>query len=384
MWVDQKTGQRQDVAHRLLFPVLDGDKSNLQVITQTKVVRVLFDADNKATGVEYLPFGSDKNTAPSVIRVKKLAVVAGGAFGSPQILQRSGVGRKDDLSKLGINVVSDLPGVGTNYQDHQVIFYPYISTADASETLDGIASGRLTVEAALQQKAASPERYVLGWNGFDCVGKIRPSPADEADLGSELRELWQRDFELRPERPLMLMSSVAAYVGDHSLITTSQHFSLGPYTPYPYSRGSIHITGPSISDTPDFDGGFLDHPVDLQKLVWGYKKQRNIARRMGHYRGALQIGHPMFADNSKAGFVFVDDRDRKMGRHMPIEYSEEDDDAIETFIRQNVGTAWHSLGTCAMKPREKGGVVDGQLNVHGILGLKVIGKFTWSKMLAAI
>lgn len=376
MWVDRKTGQRQDVAHRLLFPVLDAGNNNLQVITQAKVVRVLFDEDNKATGLEYQAFGSNTITPPSVIKATRLVVVASGAFGSPQILQRSGIGQKDHLSKLGIKVVSDLPGVGTNYQDHQVIFYPYISTANASETLDGIVSGRLTVEAALQQKAATPERYVLGWNGFDCVGKIRPSPADEVELGSELRQLWQRDFKLRPERPLMLMSSVAAYVGDHSLVPAGQYFSLGPYTPYPYSRGSIYITSPLISDTPNFDGGFLDHPADLQKLVWGYKKQRDIARRMDHYRGVLQVGHPTFVGNSKAGFAFVDEKDRKLGHHVAIEYSKDDDDAIETFIRQNVGTAWHSLGTCAMKPRERLGVVNGQLNVHGVRNLKVVGKFS--------
>jgi alcohol oxidase len=374
MWVDQRTGQRQDVAHRLLFPILDARNTHLQVFTQTKVVRVLFDEQRKATAVEYLPFGSDANTTPSVIKANTLVIVAGGAFGTPQILERSGIGQKDLLSNLGINVVSDLPGVGTNYQDHQVIFYPYISTADVSETLDGIVSRRLTIKEALRQKAENPERYVLGWNGFDCVGKIRPSPEDEVVLGSELRELWQRDFKPRLSRPLMLMSSVAAYVGDHSLIPAGQHFSLGPYTPYPYSRGSIHITGTSILDTPNFDGGFLDHPADVQKLIWGYKKQRDIARRMDHYCGALRVGHPSFAKNSKAGFDFVDDQDRKSGVHMQIQYSKEDDEAIETFIRQNVGTAWHSLGTCAMRPREEGGVVDRQLKVHGVQALKVVGK----------
>jgi len=59
------------------------------------------------------------------------------------------------------------------------------------------------------------------------------------------------------------------------------------------------------------------------------------------------------------------------GEVQDIQYSEADDAAIEEWIRGNLSTTWHSLGTCAMKPREKGGVVDGDLNVYGTVGLKV-------------
>ena len=52
-------------------------------------------------------------------------------------------------------------------------------------------------------------------------------------------------------------------------------------------------------------------------------------------------------------------------------YSKEDDAAIEQWLRENVNTTWHSLGTCKMAPREKDGVVDGSLNVHGVKGLKI-------------
>ena len=338
------------------------------------MVRILFDTDNKATGVEYLPAGSESTATPSVVKANKLVVVASGALGSPLVLERSGVGDKERLSKLDINVISDLSGVGTNYQDHNVVFYPYRSAAAASQTLDGILSGRLTLDAAAQEKAANPSRYVLGWNGFEGCGKVRPSAQDEALLGPELRALWERDYKPRPTRPLMLTSVLAGFVGDHSAFAPAQHFSMGPYTPYPYSRGSIHITGRSVADDPDFDAGFLTHLADVQKLVWGYKQQRDVARRMAHYRGALEVGHPVFAEGSKAGFAYVDERDRKSGKVEPIEYSKEDDEAIELFIRQNVGTAWHSMGTCAMKPREEGGVVDGRLNVFGVQRLKVVGK----------
>lgn len=311
-----------------------------------------------------------------VITARKLVVLAGGALGSPQILERSGVGEEKLLSSLNIPVVSDLPGVGSNYQDHNVVFYPFKSSASKEESLDGIISGRLTLEEALKEKGRGYDRYLLGWNGADCVGKLRPSKADVETFPPSLREAWERDFKPRVERPLMLFSIIAGYPGDQSNIEPGQHFVAGPYTPYPYSRGSIHITSKSPYDTPTFNCGYLSNPVDLEKLVWGYKLSRDLVRRMSHYQGPLDgvSGHPTFPPGSKADYDYVDKQSALKGYPIPITYTEEDDNAIRQFIRENVHTTWHSIGTCAMKPREQGGVVDKDLNVYGVTGLKIVGK----------
>lgn len=102
------------------------------------------------------------------IHAKKLVVVSAGALGTPQVLERSGVGNPEVLKKLDIPVVSDLPGVGENYQDHNLILYPYKTTLDEGETLDGILSGRKDFAQALEEKDP-----FLGWNG---IGKSS-SPA---------------------------------------------------------------------------------------------------------------------------------------------------------------------------------------------------------------
>jgi alcohol oxidase len=292
MWIDRDTGLRQDVAHCLLFPLLDQGNTRLQVATDISVNRILFD-NKRATGVEYTINGSN----PATVKARRLVVLASGALGSPQVLERSGVGDKTLLSKLGIPVTSDLPGVGSNYQDHNVIFYPYKSSAGVEETIDGVVSGRLTLEEGLKQRQANPARNAIGWNGLDCVGKLRPS--EVTSLHPTLQKAWEEDFKPLPEKPLMLIATIAGYVGDHSGIDVGQYFSCGPYTPYPYSRGSIHITGRSVTDKPDFDCGFLSDPVDLEKLVWGYKLQREITRRMTHYRGPLTDGHPNFRPTLK-------------------------------------------------------------------------------------
>jgi alcohol oxidase len=368
MWIDQNTGLRQDVPHRLLFPQIDQGASNLHIITDVSVTRILFDGDKRAHAVEYSVNGKDSST----MKARKLVILASGALGSPQILERSGVGDKQLLSKLGIPVVSDLLGVGNNYQDHNIIFYPYKSTAGVSETLDGVLSGRLTLEEALKQKKENPGRNIIGWNGLDCIGKLRP--ADNELLHPTLQEAWEKDFKPQAEKPLMLIATIAGYVGDYSGIDVGQNFSCGPYIAYPYSRGSIHITGPSATDVPDFDCGYLSDPIDIEKLVWGYKLQREIVRRMSYYRGPLKEGHPTFPDSSKASYQVVDEVARSQGYLAQIEYSAEDEEIIRDFIRERVQTTWHSLGTCAMKPQEDGGVVDSNLNVHGVSGLKIVGK----------
>ena len=157
---------------------------------------------------------------------------------------------------------------------------------------------------------------------------------------------------------------------------------MGAFTAYPYSRGSIHITGRDPFSQPDFDAGFLSRPVDVQGHIWAYKRNREIARRLSFYRGELSLGHPSFPKGSKAAVEPVpgdecpDHRELNGsgGTGLPnIEYSKADDAAIEQWIRENVNTTWHSLGTCAMRSREDGGVLDRNLDVYGVKGLKVAG-----------
>ena len=151
-----------------------------------------------------------------------------------------------------------------------------------------------------------------------------------------------------------------------------QYYALSVFTAYPYSRGSIHITGPEVGDKVELKTGFFSDvdEVDLKKHVWGYKKHREIFRRMKTYRGEIEGFHPPFAADSSAALVeleegVVPDQVRD------INYTEEDDKVIEEWLRARVETTWHSLGTCKMAPRDKGGVVDPSLSVYGVEGLKV-------------
>ena len=144
------------------------------------------------------------------------------------------------------------------------------------------------------------------------------------------------------------------------------------WTAYPYSRGHILITGPQVSDPIDFEVGFLkDHnEIDIKNHIWAYKLQREMFRRMSFFRGELPASHPDFPKGSKA--AIQEHADGPVPTDTPrIQYTKEDDAAIEKKIREIVSTTWHALGTARMAPREKGGCVDSSLNVYGIKGLKL-------------
>lgn len=184
-------------------------------------------------------------------------------------------------------------------------------------------------------------------------------------LGADFEADWKRDFAPYPTRPVVLCGVINALLGDASVVEPGQYFTIGTYTAYPYSRGSIHInSADDVLTGYDFKAGFLNHPSDIKKQIWAYKMSREIARRLPYFEGELELGHPAFSTTSKA----------RLGQRVSGEflvYSPEDDVAIETWIRDNLNTTWHSLGTCAMKPAKQGGVVDENLNVHATVGLKV-------------
>ncbi len=132
----------------------------------------------------------------------------------------------------------------------------------------------------------------------------------------------------------------------------------------------MHITGPSVEDPLDFDVGYFNdaHDIDMKKQLWAYKMQREILRRTNFYRGELAAGHPKFPEGSKAATIEIEEQ---LSDVQNLVYSAEDDIAIEQWLRENVNTTWHSLGTCKMAPRQDNGVVDNKLNVYGVSGLKV-------------
>lgn len=147
---------------------------------------------------------------------------------------------------------------------------------------------------------------------------------------------------------------------------------MGVCSLYPYSRGHLHITGPKVGDPLDFNVGFFSDAgdVDVKMHMWTYKKSREVIRRTSMYRGELTALHPPFPADSKAACTTLN-AERDTTKLRDLEYSPEDDRILEQYLRERVETTWHSIGTAKMAPREQLGVVDQDLNVYGVKGLKL-------------
>jgi choline dehydrogenase-like flavoprotein len=185
----------------------------------------------------------------------------------------------------------------------------------------------------------------------------------------EFQACWERDFAPSPTKPLLVCGFANGLFGDQSLVRPGQYVAFTCFSTYPYSRGRIHVERPDdLHSGYAFDTGFLEHKFDLDVMVWAYKKQREIARRLPFCTGEVELGHPIFAESSNARLGPLDYASPALAH---INYSASDDLIIEDWVRGNAGTIWHSLGTCAMKPLGKDGVVDANLNVHGTMGLKI-------------
>ncbi|KAG1859674.1 GMC oxidoreductase-domain-containing protein [Suillus subluteus] len=372
-YIDGTTGRRSDAAHHYVYN--QAHNANLQILVGKRVKRVIFQ-DKRAVGVE---FTSDPVSCPdagqssSIVRASKLVVVSAGAFGSPAILERSGIGAGAILRRCDIQQVVNLPGVGENYcglRDHNFVVVPYFA-ADGAITMDPLWRGE---ESVVQERLAqwkSDGKSLIAQNGSDAKIKWRPDDDELKAMGSAFQPRWKEFFQDRPDKAVAIFALSEGHPGALRMGLPPRNYLAAFYfTLYPASAGSVHIKlDENGQEGIDFNTGYLDDPSDIVPLNFGYKKMREIFRRMPSYRGEVPAGHPCFPEGSAAvcrettGPVDLNAPD--------LVYTAEDDEAIDRYNRDCVQTTWHSLGTCAMKPRADQGVVDARLNVYGVTNLKV-------------
>ncbi len=187
-------GTRQDTATRYIHPkIQSGQFTNLYIVVNSQVKRVVFDDNRRASGVEYE--STIPNSVLRTIKARKMVILSSGALGTPLLLERSGLGNPEVLKNASINVVADLSGVGENYQDHPLQLYPYLSDLGEHETADALVSGRMDAGRLIQERAP-----ILGWNAMDIAVKIRPTNAEAAALGPNFQAEWDQNYkdQLKP------------------------------------------------------------------------------------------------------------------------------------------------------------------------------------------
>ncbi|KAF9002951.1 alcohol oxidase [Cyathus striatus] len=292
-------------------------RPNLHVLVGATVRRVL-PSDSKSTStinsVEFVHISS-----AGVIRnatVNREIILSAGTVGSPQILLNSGIGDAQELTSIGIPVIKNIPSVGKNLSEQTLAY------AEWNKTRSGpFAAGGINQLAWLRMNESDPEvKEMVQKYGDPAAGPTSPH------------------FEITPSngRP---MSPPLIDVSPINLNT--------------YSRGSVTLNGSDPFGQPILDGQFYNHPMDM----FVQKQAIKTAIRM--------ILQPAFN-----GYITTPGPELTpvFGANGTI-----DDNALETFIRNNTVSNIHAVGTCSMSPKgDPWGVVDPDLKVKGISGLRVV------------
>ncbi|KAJ4465375.1 GMC oxidoreductase-domain-containing protein [Lentinula edodes] len=393
-YIDSHTGKRSDTAHHFVynlqnFSLEPGDSSNLHVLTNRRVVKAIF-RNNCAIGVEYVARENGKSLSqPRITYASRLVVLSGGAFGSPAILERSGIGAARHVAEANVQQIVDLPGVGENYNDHNLCLTSYLASEN-SDCLDGIFGGDEEAIKPHLKEWQEKGSGLLAHNSIDAGIKLRPTSEELEELGPSFRQLWKDFYVGAPDKPVAILCPTAGDLKNAGASTPSKlkTFGMAFYTAYPQAIGYSHITSGTNPWAPlRFDPRYLVDPADLAVLRWCYKRGRELARRMRSFRGENPSAQPDFRPSPPISDASIGTSKTVLDEStasvnptasgpVPIDapkivYSKEDDRAIDDYIKATVGTTWHSLGTCAMKPRAAGGVVDSRLNVYGVENLKV-------------
>ena len=310
-----KNGERCSAAAGYLHPVMD--RPNLTVITKARATKVLFEG-KRAVGVAYRQGKQTKE-----VRANKEVILSGGAFQSPQLLQLSGVGRAQDITQHGIDMVHDLPGVGQNLQDHLDFILAY-KTGDTDNFGIGVrGTARLT-------------SAILKW--------WRKGTGMIATPFAEGAAFLKTDPTL--DRPDIQLHFVISIVDNHAKrLHLGYGYSCHVCALRPHSRGEVFLNSADPMADPGIDPRFLSDRHDLETTIKGAKMTREIleAQPMAKYRKKELFG---VTDNMT-------------------------DAEWEQHIRARADTIYHPVGTCKMGVDDMA-VVDPQLKVHGLEGLRVV------------
>lgn len=292
-------------------------RPNLAVYTDCFVRRIVLDG-GRATAVEVEHAGM-----PRTLRARREILLSAGAYGSPAILQHSGIGPGALLQELGIPVQFDLPGVGENLHDHPS---SVVQMATRNSESYGISW------KALPRNALSVLQYLLFRKGqlagnlFEVTGFLRTRP--ELD---------------RPDLQFVFMPATRPTPGFPFPI--GHGFGVNSILLRPKSRGSVRIGSRDPHAAPRIDNAFLREAEDLDTLVQGL----HIARRI--------LAHPAM-ERYEASEILP-------GPEL------QDDAALKDYMRRMCTAVHHPGGSCRMGS-DATAVVDAELRLRGVEGLRVV------------
>jgi choline dehydrogenase len=309
-----KDGRRHGTARAFMHPALG--RSNLTLTTGALTTRLLIE-NGRAVGVEYLRLGQvEKAYASGEI------VLCTGAVNSPQLLLLSGIGPADELARVGVKAIHDLPGVGKNLQDHVNVVITYHTTQKSG--IGGMTDEEFT---------AGVEEWKATRGG--------PMSSTWAAAGGFIKS------DASVAEPDLQVYGCASGHRDHARYL-SERSGFGLYTTLqrPRSHGEIRLRSPDPLQHPAIDPRYFSDPegLDLATMIKGIQLNRQIA-----------AAEPLRS-------LLEGEITPSAGCHTGQE--------IGDYIRGHCATLYHPTCTCRMGT-DSAAVVGPDLRVHGIVGLRV-------------
>lgn len=306
-------GRRCSAAVAHLRPAMA--RGNVTLWPHIMVQRILFDG-TRARGVRVVQKGKQIDIEAGEV------ILSGGAINSPQLLMLSGVGPADHLAEHGIDLHTDLPGVGQNLMDHVNVILQF-------ESLKQFPIHRVDRP---WNKLAAGVRWVFTRDGV--------AASNIWEVGGLIRSNDQID---RPNLEYHFGPVGFEYVGNR--IALSQAFAIHVDVSRPRSRGVITLRSADPMEKPHLNFNYFQDPADLREMIEGVRKTREL------------VAQPAF--------------DAVRGAAITPGAEVQTDADIAAWIRAHAETDFHPCGTCAMGHGDMA-VVDDEFRVRGIEGLRVV------------
>ncbi|KAJ2898828.1 GMC oxidoreductase [Zalerion maritima] len=350
-------------------------RENLAVVTETLVKKVLLErkgVDVVATGIVAL----DKNGNEKTFKTNREVILSAGALQSPQMLELSGIGSKALLESHGIPMVVENPHVGEHMQDHPIVCQSFEVNPDIPS---GDVLRDTSILNALVQQYMTNREGPLGQSNISVAysplsdkdgplsdeakkafldESLPKADADQNHPATEKETALLRDLVMQHDEPnaqyLLFPSQVTitdkpAAMSEYILPSRPENYiTIMTILNHPFSRGSCHITSADPTVKPEWNPRFNANPADMEILA------RNV----------------QFVDNivSTEPFSQIFKKDGKRQPEIKADTLEKARD----IVRQRQISVFHVSSSCAMLPKELGGVVDERLNVYGTKGLRVV------------
>jgi choline dehydrogenase len=308
-------GRRLSAARAYLHPVMG--RPNLRVECLAFVTRILFE-DKRAVGVEYRRGPGQAKTASA-----RDVILCGGAINTPQLLQLSGVGNADELGRLGITVVADVPGVGENLQDHLEVYIQYGCKLPVS------------VQPALKWR----NRPWIGANWL--LRRSGPGATNHFEGGGFARSNDDVDY---PNLMFHFLPIAIRYDGSVPAGGHGYQVHIGPM--YSDARGSVKITSVDPRVHPALRFNYLSTAQDRREWVEAIRVARSIL--------------------NQPAFDIYNDGELSPGTDVQT------DEQILDWVGTDAETALHPSCTARMGTDDMSVTDPATMKVHGIEGLRVV------------